>query len=338
MNYEWREAKQHCIAPFMIHNSKNRLIFAKPILQTKRMKEERPNPLNDYLFMKYMGEKGDEEQLLAFLNAVLQKTGKGRIASVKIEENRALTAEIIGDKSSILDLRAVMADGVRVNIEVQLRNLGNMDRRSLFYWALEYIRGIEAGQDYGELPKVIAINIVNFDFIPVDDVHACFHLWEDTRRDVMLTDALEIHSISMPQFRQLKEIDVVNNPLHRWLAFFDKNTNEETLREIIEMDKTIAKAQEKIRLALRDKEALRAYQMREMALSDYTSGINHARREGIAIGEQKGITIGEQRGIAIGEQKALAKYISRLLQKGMTAEEIAELTGLPPEEVNALLK
>jgi hypothetical protein len=32
---------------------------------------ERFNPLNDFLFLKYMGEKGDEEQLLAFLNAVL---------------------------------------------------------------------------------------------------------------------------------------------------------------------------------------------------------------------------------------------------------------------------
>jgi hypothetical protein len=29
--------------------------------------QERLNLLNDYLFMKYMGEKGDEEQLTAFL-------------------------------------------------------------------------------------------------------------------------------------------------------------------------------------------------------------------------------------------------------------------------------
>jgi hypothetical protein len=28
------------------------------------MEEPRLNPLNDYLFMQYMGEKGDEEQLL----------------------------------------------------------------------------------------------------------------------------------------------------------------------------------------------------------------------------------------------------------------------------------
>jgi hypothetical protein len=37
------------------------------------MEEPRLNPLNDYLFMKYMGEKGDEEQFLAFLNVVFRK-------------------------------------------------------------------------------------------------------------------------------------------------------------------------------------------------------------------------------------------------------------------------
>jgi hypothetical protein len=37
---------------------------------------KRLNPLNDYIFLKIMGEKGDEEQLLAFLNAVLGRHGK----------------------------------------------------------------------------------------------------------------------------------------------------------------------------------------------------------------------------------------------------------------------
>ena len=42
------------------------------------------DPLNDYLFIKVMGEKGDEVQLLGFLNAVLGRTGKDRFNSVEI--------------------------------------------------------------------------------------------------------------------------------------------------------------------------------------------------------------------------------------------------------------
>jgi hypothetical protein len=34
------------------------------VIKTGKMNRTRLNPLNDFLFMKYMGEKGDEEQLL----------------------------------------------------------------------------------------------------------------------------------------------------------------------------------------------------------------------------------------------------------------------------------
>jgi hypothetical protein len=77
----------------------------------------------------------------------------------------------------------------------------------------------------------------------------------------MLTDALEIHFISMAKFRQSGKNDIVHNRLYRWLAFFDKNTDEETLKTIITMDTAIAKAQEKIKRVSSSKEALRVYQM-----------------------------------------------------------------------------
>jgi len=173
-----------------------------------------------------MGEKGSEEQLLAFLNAVLGRTGAKRLETVEILEDRALTPEFLGDKASVLDVRAKTGDGTRVNIEVQLRNFGDMDRRSLFYWSREYTKQIKAGDDYIELPNVIAINIVDFECIDSKSFHACFHLWEDSEKDQLLTDALEIHFIDMVKFRRLHyNIDGDNSffddPLRRWLTFFD---------------------------------------------------------------------------------------------------------------------
>ncbi|MDR1341046.1 MAG: Rpn family recombination-promoting nuclease/putative transposase, partial [Prevotellaceae bacterium] len=112
-----------------------------------------------------------------------------------------------------------------MNIEVQLRDVGSMDRRSLFYWSREYVEGINAGQDYHELPRVIAINILGVEFLLLDEMHASFHLWKDSHRDYLLTDALELHFIDMVKFGRLKERDIENNLLHRWLTFFDKNAN-----------------------------------------------------------------------------------------------------------------
>jgi predicted transposase/invertase (TIGR01784 family) len=241
---------------------------------------ERLNPLNDYLFGKFMGETGDEPQLLSFLSAVLERTGKGNLASVEILENTKLTAEVIGDKTSILDIRAKMNDGTRANIEVQLRNYGNMDRRSLFYASREYIMDFKKGQDYSELPNVIAINIINFEYMGLPEFHTSFHLREDRHPEHILTDALEIHFVDMIKFKRLKKKDIQGDPLQRWLAFLDEDAPPEIVEEVLKMDPAIQQAQEKLTYVSSDKEALRYYHMREMAESDYASGMNQAKREG----------------------------------------------------------
>ncbi|GHV72133.1 hypothetical protein AGMMS49928_27950 [Spirochaetia bacterium] len=283
---------------------------------------DRLDPLNDYLFLKVMGEKGDEEQLLGFLNAVLKSplrgggAGKDRLVSVEILENKTFTAEVIGDKSSILDLRAVLEDGSRVNIEVQLRNLGNMDRRSLFYWSREYTKSLEAGQDYEELPNVAAINIVNFDFLPSEDFHTTFHLWEDRDKGLLLTDALEIHFLEMPKFKALKKKDIKNNELHRWLAWLDRDSPRELVEEVVKMDNAIGKAEERAAYVSSDKEALRAYEMRQMALSDWTTANNRARREGM--------------------REGVIDVAQKLKAMGISISQIAQGTGLTEDQIRKL--
>jgi len=86
----------------------------------KPMPFARQDPLSNYFFIKVFGEKGDEGQLLGFLNAALERTGNDRLVSVEILENKTFSAEYLGDKASILDLRAQLEDGSRIGIEVQL--------------------------------------------------------------------------------------------------------------------------------------------------------------------------------------------------------------------------
>jgi predicted transposase/invertase (TIGR01784 family) len=276
-------------------------------------------------FFKIMGEKGDEEQLMAFINAVLKKTGNDIITHVEIIDNRKFTGEVLGDKASVLDVRAETKDGVKVNIEVQIADRGNMEKRSLYYWGLEYMRWLDAGQDYEKLPKVIAINIVDFEMKRTEGFHTSYHIWEDEEDD-MLSDVLEIHFIDMVKFRRLKGKDIVNNRLHRWLTFLNKNTNDNILEEVINMDTAIQKAQEKMIFVTNDKEKLRAYQMRMLALSDQVSGINYARREGWMEGEK------------IGEIKGENKLIKRLIAKGKSIEEIADFMDMSVKQIQKIIQ
>jgi predicted transposase/invertase (TIGR01784 family) len=105
----------------------------------------------------------------------------------------------------------------------------------------------------------------------------------------------------MVKFRRLGEKDIRNNRLQRWLAWFDRDSPQGLVEEAVKMDSAIRKAEEKLVYAAGDKETLRAYQMREMALSDWTSGINHAREEGREEGKREIAAKMKKRGVPVGQ-------------------------------------
>jgi predicted transposase/invertase (TIGR01784 family) len=179
---------------------------------------------------------------------------------------------------------------------------------------------------------VIAINIVNFEYIRAEEYHTSFHLWEDGDKTYLLSDALEIHFVDMVKFRKLREHDLRNDPLQRWLAYFDQGSSAELVEEVVRMDRAIQKAEEKMSYICNDKETLRAYQMREMALSDWTSGINYARREG----KQEGLREGEEKGKQEGLREGKQETARNLKTMGLTAAQIEKATGLTEREIAEL--
>ena len=290
---------------------------------------ERLNPLNDYLFFKVMGEKGAEKQCLGFLNAVFADTRIEPVKLVKILENRVISPEVVGDKGAVLDCRALTDKGERINIEVQLKDLHNMSERTLYYWAREYVLGIKAGEDYSGLPRVVTINIVNFDHIKLEHFHSAFRLREDRCPECVLTDVLEIHFLNMVKFRKRREQNRgAQNALERWMLFFDERTSEEELMEVMKVDEAIEKAQSRMKEVSQDRDFMHYYTLREMALSDWTTGVNTAFEKGIAQGIVQGMERGKQQGFF---ETAIA-----LKKMGMSAEQIALATGLSAEQIGQL--
>jgi predicted transposase/invertase (TIGR01784 family) len=290
---------------------------------------KRLNPLNDFAFQATFGAKGDETQTLAFLNAVLERTGKGNLATVEILEARDLPAEIVGEKTGRLDVLAKLADGSKVNIEVQNKNEHNMDKRSLFYWGKKYTYDFGEGSKYIDLVPVIAINIVDFEYVPLDDFHTSFHLWEDLHKDFKLTDACEIHFLDMVKFRRLRNRGVaggfsLENPLHRWLAWCDEKSSAKLVEEVVKMDMAINIAQSQMDLIRRDPAMLRAYEGYEKAQWDWNSGMYWERQEGRKEGQKK------------GEQKKALEVAKNALKEGASVEFIRKITGLSEEELRSL--
>jgi predicted transposase/invertase (TIGR01784 family) len=285
-------------------------------METTNNHESSPrlNPLNDYLFFKVMGEKGDEPQLLGFLNAVLGRSGKEPIESVEIKENKTFVKAILEGKSCILDVLAVLHNGTKVNIEVQLNNQYNMERRSLFYWSKVYFDSLNSGQDYRELPNVVAINIVDFDFPPKGGVHTCFHLQEATDPSLILSPVLEIHFVNMVKWR--KGGKNLEDPLNRWLAWFDEESPPELVAEVASMDSAIMAASERQYFIIQDEEAYQEYWMRRKMEHDRISNLNGAREE--------------------GEEKKTIEIARKMKEMGDPIERIHTITGLSLETIERM--
>jgi len=200
----------------------------------------------------------------------------------------------------------------------------------------EFVKGIKAGQDYRELPDVIAINIVDFEFLPAEQFHTCFHLREDSESEIMLTNSLEIHFLDMVKYRREVRKGVANTPLTRWMAWLNEKSPPELIAEVIKMDSAIQVADERMVYVTGDDEAIRAYEMRQMGLSDYTSSMNYAREEGHRQGHAAGMAEGHAQGMAEGHAEEKLEIARKMKEMGDSLERIHAITSLPVETITQL--
>jgi predicted transposase/invertase (TIGR01784 family) len=275
---------------------------------------KRLKPLNDYIFKKLFGENEVKDNLIAFLNAVLDKKDRDRLVTLEIVDNKELTRELINDKTGILDVRAKTEDGTQIDIEVQLTNQHNMDKRTLFYWGKLFNEKIAKGEDYNNLKKVITINILDFDYINLDKFHTKFHLWEDESKDYILTDLVEIHFVELPKFNKLEEKNLKEDRLQRWLTFFNKDISEEKLKELVELDTDIKRAEERLEYLSSDEKTIEIYKAREKSLHERANMISSAKDEG------------------------KKEVIKNALKEGLTLDIISKITGKSIYEIEEIKK
>lgn len=220
------------------------------------------------------------------------------------------------DKQSIFDIQAKTTEGKLINIEMQLFNKYDNEKRTLYYWSRQYAGQLEEGQSYKQLRKCVTINILNFSILPNDRYHNVFHLQED-HSGITLIDDIEIHIMELSK---LNTQSIPNEGgLLNWLLFLksEDTTNWEVLKV---NEPTLGKAMTALEYLSQDAEARRMYEMRQKALHDEASMLEGARAEGESIGRSK-------------EKLEVAQ---NMLDKGMDIAIIAELTGLSAEQLNSL--
>ena len=241
------------------------------------------NPLNDVLFKFIFGKEERKQITIDFLNAVLNPSLGHTIQDLQFS-NTEMSPEHDHDKLTRLDVACVLDSGEQVDVEVQVANKKDMARRTLYYWSQMYLMSLPAGKTYRNLKPCITINLVNFSFLPQEDPHAVYGIYNPTNEH-QLTKDLAIHFLEIPKYaKQEKKPITEMSKMERWLAYFANQLDRKGKEELAMSEAAIQNAMEAARIFLNNTAERRMYINREMARMDRESQLEEAHEEGLEEG------------------------------------------------------
>ena len=282
------------------------------------MVEKKPAVINDYIFKKIFSKKGNESILKDFLISVLDIP----IQKVETRAEVSLERQIEENKLGRLDILAKLDDSTIVNIEVQILNKYNFIDRTMYYWSGNYYNELRAGEDYKEVKKVIAINILDYEIFEEGPYHEIARIRRDYKNKI-LTDKMELHFIQIPKF--LKENRGTKTKLEQWMQFISQK-DEKEVELAMKENEEIKKANEEYEYLTGDEAERRLALLREEAIRDEKTMLKGSREEGIEIGRKE------------GKKENKIEIAKNMLKKGMEISIIAEITELSVEEIEKLKK
>lgn len=288
------------------------------------------NPTRDLVFKRIFGKVGNEEILKNFLEAVLEN----EIESVTLDLDKDMEPTYEDEKRSILDVRAKINGNTNINIEMQIRDNKDMEKRSLYHWSKLYLHELKRGVPYDKLPKTIVIVITKYIiFEKIKNYHTKWKMREEKNRNEILSEDIEIHFIEIPKFR--KQSTKNEKKLDFWLWFLDY-TNREMVKMATEKELAIRRAVEELDKLTSDPAIQRILDNEELARMDEDVLRRQAIREGHEQGMKEGIKEGIKEGVKQGIKEGKILTAKELKKNGIDVEIIVKATGLTKEEIEAI--
>ena len=284
------------------------------------------NPRVDFAFKKLFGSEENKDLLISLINAIISE--QEQVVEVELKNPYNL-ADYRAGKISILDIKAKCENGRWFNVEMQISEDYNFDKRAIYYWAKLVTDQLSEGKMYKELKKTISINILDFNFIrDRNEVHNCYKIINTaTGKDDKLHDIFELHYVELRKFT--KQQNQITTALDRWSTFLTKahNLDKNHIPEELALDPAIVKAIAEIDRMFDEEERL-VYEIRMQSLADIESKIASA--------EEIGLERGLEQGLKQGMHKASKAIALNMLDKGIDITTIAEVTGLAENIIKTL--
>ena len=286
------------------------------------------DPKADLTFKKVFGEHPD--LVISLLNALLPFSPEEVITDVEY-----LTPEMVPEnpfrKNSIVDVRCRDSRGRQYIVEMQMVWSPEFEQRVLFNASKAYVRQAEAGKEYELLQPVYSLNLVNQIYGPQMKEYYHYYRMVHMEHTEKVIDGLHLVFLELPKFTPHTYTEKKMQVL--WLRYLTE-INEQTHEVPAELlaHPEIKKAVEQLQESAFTPEQLLGYEKFWDIISVERTLFSSGKREGLAEGLEKGL----EQGLAEGERRKQYEIARKAKQKGIPVADIAELTGLPEEEIQAL--
>ena len=253
------------------------------------------------------------------LSSILNK----KVSDLQLDSNPILEKDLLDDKVGILDIKAKIDNEINCDIELQVVDRKNIEKRILFYWSKMYNMSIKSGEDYSTLEKGIVILISDYELDGLKDIEKYVTKWnirEEEYQKIILTDVMEIYIIELPKFEKYQE-KTDNNILNSWVKFIK---NPEVTR-MGENNKELKQAQKVLEEISQDEHERYLAELRQKYIMDQKA-IEDA-------GYDKGLKDGLERGIEQGIQHEKIAIAKNMKKQNIDFETICKVTGLSIEEI-----
>ncbi|PCJ18612.1 MAG: hypothetical protein COB02_10765 [Candidatus Cloacimonadota bacterium] len=246
---------------------------------------------NDILFKRTFGDPKRSQLLIHLINALLQLDESNKITHVEIL-NPFNDKEFIGDKLSIVDIKAKDSNNLHYNIEMQVQAPSFWKKRALYYASKLYTSQLKETNIYDKLNKTISISILDSICFPnITELHNFYHFCNQ-RTSEPLSDLIELHFIELPKFN-IKEPNKLSSPFENWLyalKFGDLYQQEsDMLPKQLHNENGIPEAIQAMQYANSNNHVRELIESRQKFIHDQLSREAEVRAEGKAEGQTDGL-------------------------------------------------
>jgi predicted transposase/invertase (TIGR01784 family) len=229
-------------------------------------------------------------------------------------------------KHSVVDVRCIDNYSRQFIVEMQMYWTESFKSRVLLNASKAYVRQLDEAAKYKLLHPVYAINFVNeiFEKSPeMKDEYYHHYKIVNVQHTEKRIDGLEFIFIELPKF---KPNNRAMRKLHElWLRFLTEiNESTEEISPELLSDNLISEAVRYSETGAYNKSQLLAYDNAKMSVMDERSALSDFEEQGI------------EKGRAEGRAEGLAKVAINALKKGMSPEDVSELTELSLHEIHKL--